>query len=102
MAKTKTAAPAQPSPAHSTTAPKHVNDVPASRCKVPGCNSTERTRYHGVTFQTIAGLDPEGKPYNRVVWRNTTCKACGQARVDRTFENVADDAEPALEPHESI
>lgn len=63
--------------------------VPAepTRCRVPGCGSTERAPYHHPTEHEIAGVDNEGKPYTHVVWRRTHCLACGQHRVDKWFEN---------------
>lgn len=53
------------------------------------CGSTERTGYHCVrTLESKGNL--KGRPYTRIVWKRTICKACGQHRTDRVFENVTD------------
>ena len=57
--------------------------VEASRCKQ--CGSTEREGYSRRLVREIAG-ERDGVPYDRVVWRWTKCRACGQARVDITCE----------------
>jgi len=56
-----------------------------SRC--PKCQSTERGPYTRTTKQAHAGVDPDGHPYTHVVRRWTRCLACGQSRIDRTYEN---------------
>lgn len=58
--------------------------VPVSRC--PICGSTEREDYHGTRTLEVGGVLPDGTVYRRVVWRNTRCRSCGQARVDKTYE----------------
>ena len=63
---------------------KSVVIVPASRCE--DCDSTRRTEYTNKRTHPYAGLDGDGRPFTAVVWRNTTCLDCGQARTDRTFE----------------
>jgi hypothetical protein len=69
---------------------REVGTVAPSRC--PKCRSTERTAYANTTEKPIVGLH-EGEPYTHVVWRSTTCAACGQARRDRSFENRGEPAE---------
>jgi hypothetical protein len=56
-----------------------------SRCKK--CGSTRREPYHGRKELEFSGQDKEGKPFTHVVWRRTSCSDCGQARVDRHYEN---------------
>lgn len=62
-----------------------VNQVEESRC--PKCDSTEREDYHNSTEQEFGGTDPKGKPYTHIVRRRTKCVACGQERIDRSYEN---------------
>lgn len=76
---------ATPHDAGSRTA-KPTADAPASRC--PKCGSTDRTPYSHTRRVDCNCTDDAGRPYNQVVFRNTTCAACGQARVDRTRELV--------------
>jgi hypothetical protein len=64
-------------------APKIVNTVDPSRCRV--CQSTRREDYEKKTVQDLSG-ERDGQPYNRIVYRPTRCLDCGQSRVDRTFE----------------
>ena len=59
-----------------------------TRCKA--CHSTERERYTNSRSVSTCGIDPEGKPYNRVTWRNTRCKNCGQVRVDKSYEQITE------------
>jgi len=51
----------------------------------PKCGSTERTEYSNTRSLPSCGVR-DGKPYNLVVWRYCRCLGCGQARVDKTFE----------------
>ena len=62
-------------------------EVEPSRCTRPGCGSTERERYYSTQIQPFAGEDAMGRPFTHIVRRWTRCKACGQPRVDRSFEN---------------
>jgi len=55
-----------------------------SRC--PKCGSTKRQDYANKVVQEYSGLDPDGKPYTRIIRRRTKCLSCGQVRMDRTFE----------------
>lgn len=57
--------------------------VEPSRCRA--CGSIERSDYHHTTVQDYAGVR-DGRPFTRIVRRYTECLACGQARVDKTFE----------------
>ena len=59
-------------------------DGEKTRCQ--GCGSTERDPYFGTTEHEIVGVR-DGRPYTHVVWRRTKCRACGQLRLDRFFEN---------------
>lgn len=74
-------------PAGSQTEKPPVVTVPTSRCVK--CQATERERYFRTEEKEIAGRDPDGNEYTHVVWRWTRCTACGQVRVDRTYENRA-------------
>ncbi len=63
--------------------------VELSRCQ--NCGSTDRTPYEGTTQQECQGTrtDPAtGREiaFTKIVRRRTCCKACGQARIDRTYE----------------
>lgn len=55
-----------------------------TRCRA--CGSTERTPYHHRRVIEFGGETADG-PYTHIIIRSTECKTCGQARVDRTFEN---------------
>lgn len=59
-----------------------------TRCRA--CNSTERERYTNPRSVASCGIDPDGKPYNRITWRNTRCKNCGQVRVDKFYEQISE------------
>lgn len=63
--------------------PTETVDVVESRC--PKCGSSDRTKYINVIKRDISGIGTDGEEYNRVVWRTTYCKKCGQRRVDRSF-----------------
>lgn len=70
--------------------PAEEVDVAAAtvvRCK--RCDSTRRSKYTNTRILRRGGTGPDGKPYTRVVWRRCRCLSCGQARVERTFENHA-------------
>ena len=72
-------------PKGAKTQSRPVSDGQPTRC--PACGSTERTPYSQTKKQPHGGVDAAGKPYTHVVRRWTACAACGQARVDRTYEN---------------
>ena len=55
-----------------------------SRC--PTCGSTERGDYYNCVASEHSGIDPSGRPYTHVIRRRTKC-ICGQARIDRSYEN---------------
>jgi len=60
-------------------------DVSLPRCKA--CGSTLRTPYGQPIVQIAAGTDVNGDSYTHVVARPTSCKDCGQARRDISYEN---------------
>jgi hypothetical protein len=62
-----------------------VVTVDASRCR---CGSTARKRYYKTVDQHYSGITAAGKPYNKIIRRWTRCSDCGQARIDKTYENV--------------
>lgn len=68
---------------------KETSTVELSRCKI--CNSTDRTPYTNPTELEFPGFDPAGLPFTHIVWRATSCKNCGQARRDKSYENRAPD-----------
>lgn len=78
---------------------KLIAEASASRC--PRCDSTERSEYHGTTERQISGTDSTGKPYTHVIWRRTTCTACGQQRVDRSYQNRKRKRRPVAQPETS-
>lgn len=57
-----------------------------TRCK--RCGSTDRERYTNSRTVQQSGIGPDGEPYNQVTWKNTRCKSCTQARVDKFYELV--------------
>lgn len=72
-------------PKGSKTQNKETVQVVLSRC--PHCGSTERTKYQNPRIQEYPGIDPQGRSYKRTVWRHTKCVQCGQARIDKAYEN---------------
>jgi hypothetical protein len=60
-----------------------IVDAPPSCC--PKCGSTERTDYANTTRVAYNGIH-KGREYTHVVWRSTSCLACGQRRRDRSYE----------------
>ena len=74
-------------PAGSRTADLPHCELVKSRC--PACGSTDRARYHDSTTRVLrhAGTTQDGRPYNVVVRKRTWCLACGQVRIDVSYEN---------------
>jgi hypothetical protein len=72
-------------PPGSRNQPRPVVTVDASRC--PKCGSTERGPYTRNHETPLAGLTRDGKPATHLVRRWTKCLSCGQARIDRSYEN---------------
>lgn len=72
-------------PAGSKTQQRPHATAEPSRC--PKCDSTKRKAYKGSPRVLEQGGMLDGKPYTHVVWRRTACADCGQARVDKSFEN---------------
>ena len=64
---------------------KTVAVVPAS---CPKCQSTELFGVDKPPLpRDISGVI-NGQPYNRIVWRDKQCRACGQRVRVRTWENI--------------
>lgn len=59
-------------------------EAPKSRC--PSCGSTDRGPYHRTVETPYPGSDALGNPCTHVVRRYTRCAACGQHRVDKSYE----------------
>ena len=59
-------------------------EIKLSRCGK--CNSTDHTPYNNVREMPGDGKTSDGQPYNFIVWRRTSCRQCGQTRIDRSFE----------------
>lgn len=55
-----------------------------SRCI---CGSTEREPYSNREEEECITTIGEGIPITHIVRQQTRCRACNQARIDRTFEN---------------
>ena len=66
---------------------RQYDHVDASGTRCGKCGSTERTRYEQTREIAQIGTTLSGLPFTHVVWRRTRCKACGQWRIDRFFEN---------------
>lgn len=73
-----------PNPASPAAGPPPVVTVEPSRC--PECGATDREDYNNTVTREIPGVLPDGRPYCRVTWRRTRCLACGQHRIDKTYE----------------
>lgn len=58
-------------------------ETEATRC--PKCGSTKRTGYFGTVVNEYQG-EFNGRPFDRIVKRRTSCVDCGQHRVDWTYE----------------
>lgn len=85
---TPKAKPAKPRgrPKGAKTAARPTIEASPSRCQAEGCGSTEREPYSQTREQPYAGIH-DGQPYTHIVRRWTVCSTCGQARVDKTYEN---------------
>lgn len=62
-------------------APK-VEKQAEAKTRCPKCLSIKRERYHRVRSREISGTTRDGRPYDRITWRRTRCKSCGQNRID--------------------
>lgn len=60
--------------------------VQANPSCCPKCGSTDREPYANTQEYAHPGVE-NGQPYTHVLRRYTRCKACGQARIDRSYEN---------------
>ncbi|WP_146504963.1 hypothetical protein [Rubinisphaera italica] len=58
-----------------------------TRCEK--CGSTDRLPYSRQQLLDHHGTAPDGQPCTHVRLQWTGCKSCGQARIDRTYENNA-------------
>jgi len=72
-------------PAGSQNVTRDQAEAKPSRCKA--CDSTEREAYTKTDVQEFGGQDPNGRPFTHIVRRWTRCAACGQARIDLSYEN---------------
>lgn len=59
-----------------------VEKIVDAKTRCPKCLSLKRDRYHRVKTREISGVTRDGRQYDRVTWRRTRCRTCGQARVD--------------------
>jgi hypothetical protein len=66
----------------------HLPQIETSATRCPKCRSTERDHYSRRRVVPYYGADPDGCPCTRVVFRWTRCLACGQARIDKFYENI--------------
>jgi hypothetical protein len=71
-------------PRGSKTVERDVIPVIPSACK--RCGSTQRTPYDKVIERVMTGTIAD-KAYTHIVWRRTKCTSCGQARIERHYEN---------------
>lgn len=60
----------------------------------PSCGGTERESLRIVVERHISGELPDGRAYDRVVWRNVRCRGCGQHYRVRSYEK--DSGNPAI------
>ncbi len=56
-------------------------DILAVVC--PKCGSEERTKYHNT--RELSDVIIRGKSYGKIQIRRTSCKKCGQHRIERFF-----------------
>jgi RNase P subunit RPR2 len=64
---------------------KKVAVVDAVRTRCIKCGSTQRTKYSQRRELNTSGVLPDGTEFDKVIWRRTTCKKCGQVRDDREY-----------------
>lgn len=67
---------------------RNIDDIAIqhpSRCRA--CGSTEREPYSNRDEEECITTIGEGIPITHIIRQQTRCKTCGQARIDRTFEN---------------
>ena len=74
---------------------KTIQSVHPAAC--PHCGKTDREPYRLASVIAHGGVTATGREYSHVVNRRTKCRACGQARIDRYFENRAPEASPGDE-----
>lgn len=69
--------------------PNHQRDeVDATKSRCKRCGSTERSRYFRTTeMESPNGKGLFGERVTHIVWRACKCLACGQHRVDKSYEN---------------
>ena len=73
-------------PKGSTTKKRDIVLVIPPSCKQ--CGSTDREPYAPNPIVRNDEGEINGFKYNRVTWKRTNCKKCGQHRSDRIFEMV--------------
>lgn len=74
---------------------KTIQSVQTPAC--PVCGKTDRERYRLLSAVQHGGFTANGREYSHVVNRRTKCKACGEPRIDRFFENRMPEASPGEE-----
>ena len=96
MTRRKTTAAAKKAgrPKGSTNRPAAEIDAPKSRC--PSCGSTDRLPYHRTVETPYPGADALGNPCTHVVRRWTRCAACGQHRIDKSYELRTSPPKPTM------
>lgn len=87
---TRTVDPVQP--------PTATPEAIARPTTCPACGSTNRAPYAGHKQELDYAGEFEGRPYNKVVWRRTRCLDCGQARLDKSHELVAESRGETAQP----
>ncbi len=76
---------------------RQYDHVDASGTRWRKCGSTERTHYEQTREIAQAGTTSKGLQFTHVTWRRTCCKACGQWRIDRFFENRLEENPTTIE-----
>lgn len=73
---------------------KKIPIVELRKSSCPRCGSTEHTNYHNVRTPLLSsGITSDGREYNCIVWRRTSCKICGQSRIDKSYEHRMETAQ---------
>lgn len=67
---------------------KKVTVVDSEATTCPKCGSSDRVAYYATRQKEINSKLPDGRVFDRVTWRRTQCKNCGQYRDDRQYNFV--------------